>query len=216
MVEGSLNRIIPFRAVSGGFLNRVIPFRLQRNCNHLQVGRSRPTASRAATIRSFSSSSPAQHQLPVVDVTPWLSTIKQNLLENTQPGAPPTTPVHDDIVEQLDSAFSEYGFAVVVGHGVDSTVFDGVYHAAKTFFRSEHVAEKKKYDLGLGYGYGGYLSVGHEAGGQLTGEANPDARADVVESLTCRGLQHLVAAGRAADGGRESEEEKKGRPSHFA
>lgn len=119
-------------------------------------------------------------QLPIVDVGPWMS--ETNFYGESF--------VHDGVVQQLDDAFSEYGFAVVIGHGVKSELFDRVYDAAKQFFRSEeHV--KQQYNLGLGYGYGGYLGTGSEAGGQLTGEANEEGKADVVESLTCRGLQHI-------------------------
>ena len=84
---------------------------------------------------------------------------------------------HEAIVQQLDHAFSEFGFAVVIGHGVPSSSFDRVYYSAKGFFHS-NASNKQQYDLSLGYGYGGYLPAGNEAGGQLAGDANPEAKAD--------------------------------------
>jgi len=134
------------------------------------------------TADSLTNSSSCNFQLPVIDVAPWLS--KGPL------GAVDQDLVDDAIVGQLDQAFSEFGFAVVVGHGVEDSTFDRVSEGGKEFFRSE-LANKQEYDVGLGYGYGGYSGNGGEAGGQLSGIDNK-GKSDIVESLTCRGLQHIV------------------------
>lgn len=121
-------------------------------------------------------------KIPVVDVSEWINALIVDSSGDAQQF------VHDGIVEQLDHALSEYGFAVVVGHGVSNQTFTDVYESSKTFF---HSASKHEYNLNLGYGYGGYLPSGHEAGGQLAGDTNPERKGDLVESLTCRGLLHL-------------------------
>merc|ERR1712008_116691 len=122
---------------------------------------------------------------PEIDVAPWLSGEPRHRADRSI--------VHEAIVEQLDHAFSEFGFAVVVGHGVESATFDSVYEAAKGFFQSE-LRKKQEYNLGLGYGYGGYLSTGNEVVGQMTGDV-AQGNGDFVESLTCRGLHHVNAGG---------------------
>ena len=93
------------------------------------------------------------------------------------------------IAHQFNDAFTEFGFAVVVNHGVDPSLFDAVYDEAKAFFQ-QPMTSKSNFDLGLGYGYGGYLSS-MESGGQLSGQTNPDQQSDFVESLTIRGLSQL-------------------------
>ena len=113
--------------------------------------------------------------IPVIDVSAWVSELQ----------AQSDLTVHDGVVAQLDHALSEFGFAVVIGHGVDDEAFNEVYRSAQAFFHSD---AKHEYNLQLGYGFGGYLPAGYEAGGQLAGERNPQG--DLVESLTCRGLHH--------------------------
>lgn len=137
--------------------------------------------------RCFVSLKPSRSnfQIPEIDVAPWLSGEPRDRADRSH--------VHEAIVEQLDHAFSEFGFAVVVGHGVESATFDRVYEAAKGFFRLE-LRKKQEYDLGLGYGYGGYLNTGNEVVGQTTGDV-ARGKGDFVESLTCRGLHHLVNMG---------------------
>jgi len=71
------------------------------------------------------------------------------------------------------------------------------YVAGKDFFH-QPVAEKVKFDVGLGYGYGGYLFK-RETGGKLSGE-NVN-KSDGVESLTLRGLQHLPVSDATCMGG---------------
>lgn len=136
--------------------------------------------------RCFASLKPScsKLQIPQIDVAPWFSGEPRDRADRSF--------VHEAIVEQLDHAFSEFGFAVVVGHGVESATFECAYEAAKGFFRSE-LRKKQEYDLGLGYGYGGYLSTGNEVPGQMTGDV-AEGKGDFVESLTCRGLHHLVNA----------------------
>ena len=95
----------------------------------------------------------------------------------------------------LSSAFSSAGFAVVVGHGVSSVAVEGLRDAARGFFQ-QPVGVKERYDLGKGYGYGGYVQEGRENGAQLLGDFSRPA--DLVESLTLRGL--TVGATSSTDG----------------
>lgn len=91
------------------------------------------------------------------------------------------------IADSVGQAFADFGFAVIIGHGVNDSIFDEAYDAGKEFFR-QPLDQKLQYDVGKGYGFGGYLSH-METGGGLTGEKKNSS--DGVESLTLRGLQHL-------------------------
>lgn len=99
------------------------------------------------------------------------------------------------ITAELDFAFTEFGFAVVLGHGVSDATFDRVYDVGKAFFQ-RNPSEKGMFDRKQGYGYGGYLAS-QEAGGQLTGQIAK--KSDGVESLTVRGLQHLCTSSVASN-----------------
>lgn len=161
------------------------PFLQARSANlakamiYSMLGKSLLVAGRRLSVTT--SSANAKALLPIIDVSPWVSALQRN-----------ADFVHEGVAKQLDHAFSEYGFAVVVGHGVNDTQYDVLYETAKSFFRSDS-AKKREYDLNQGYGFGGYLSVGNEAGGQLMGDANTEGQSDIVESLTCRGLQHFMS-----------------------
>lgn len=151
------------------------------------------SASGQSTCRAPAS---AGHSIPVVDVSPWIAQFFSRSEGGNEDEA--YAYVDESIAVQLDTAFSEYGFAVVTGHGVKPQIFDDVYHKGREFFRSP-LSDKSKYDPGLGYGYGGYLNSGHETGGQLTG-VSTGGKADLVESLTCRGLQHVTSRNQSAHG----------------
>ena len=95
----------------------------------------------------------------------------------------------DIVAQKVDDAFRDFGFVIITGHGVSEKVFEAAHASAKHFFH-QPIEIKREYDLGLGYGYGGYLNDG-ENGGQLSGQSYDSNQSDHVESLTCRGLQHL-------------------------
>ncbi|CAE7037072.1 hxnY [Symbiodinium natans] len=89
--------------------------------------------------------------------------------------------------KELSAAFETTGFAVITGHGVPKDVVDAVRTGGYNFFRQE-VEEKKRFDKGKGYGFGGYVSM-QENGAQLLGDfSRPN---DAVESLTA-GLAGLA------------------------
>jgi len=64
-------------------------------------------------------------------------------------------------VGQWREAFTTFGFAQVVGHGVPDAAIEDVYRAARAFFAQPPEA-KRKCDLGKGYGFGGYSAQGVE------------------------------------------------------
>ena len=118
-------------------------------------------------------------QIPLVDVSKWFQTECQDPQCEKE-----LTSVQLEIAEQIDQALSEFGFVLVTGHGCSVETFEAVYQEGKKFFNSCNLS-KTRYDHGLGYGYGGYLT-NSEAGGKLTGENSKTS--DKVESLTMRGL----------------------------
>lgn len=114
-------------------------------------------------------------------------------------------PSHSDAernlcAEQWDEAFSDVGFAVVVGHGVDLQLIRGMRCGFKSFFEGKDTAHKMKYSYGpYGNSKGGYTSLGGEAVARSQdghgGLGNDDddggatttkVRADPVESFVCK------------------------------
>ncbi|CAJ1461618.1 unnamed protein product, partial [Effrenium voratum] len=90
------------------------------------------------------------------------------------------------LAQQLSRSFERSGFAVVTGHGIPPQHVESLRSAAYDFFRSP-MEEKKKYDKGKGYGFGGYNNR-RENGAQLLGDfSRPN---DLVESLHA-GLANL-------------------------
>eukprot|EP00746_Dinoflagellata_sp_MGD_P045826 gnl/MRDRNA2_/MRDRNA2_212559_c0_seq1.p1 gnl/MRDRNA2_/MRDRNA2_212559_c0~~gnl/MRDRNA2_/MRDRNA2_212559_c0_seq1.p1 ORF type:complete len:338 (+),score=34.14 gnl/MRDRNA2_/MRDRNA2_212559_c0_seq1:115-1014(+) len=65
-----------------------------------------------------------------------------------------------------------------------------MYDVGKEFFH-QPMAEKIHFDLGKGYGYGGYLHSMETASGLSDANAN---KSDGVESLSLRGLNHLSSS----------------------
>lgn len=88
-----------------------------------------------------------------------------------------------DAARSLDAAFQRTGFAVVTGHGVDFHGVRQAYRKGLEFFRLP-VEEKQRFNMGRGYGFGGYLNQ-EEAAAQLLGDFKKPN--DLVESLTLPG-----------------------------
>ncbi|CAK9029836.1 unnamed protein product [Durusdinium trenchii] len=80
---------------------------------------------------------------------------------------------------RLSEAFERTGFAVVTGHPVPPEHMRNLRIKAYQFFRSP-LEEKKKFDKGKGYGFGGYNNQ-RESGAQLLGDFSRPV--DMVESL---------------------------------
>ena len=97
----------------------------------------------------------------------------------------PKSPAAQHVAQELSSAFATDGFAVVVGHGIPPRTIEALREAARSFF-NQPLEAKAPYDLGKGYGFGGYVGAGRENGAQLLGDFTRPA--DLVESLTLRGL----------------------------
>lgn len=65
------------------------------------------------------------------------------------------------VARQWRHSFATMGFAQITGHGVPDGCIEAAYAAARRFF-SLPDEEKRKSDLGLGYGPGGYTPQGVE------------------------------------------------------
>jgi len=64
-------------------------------------------------------------------------------------------------VAELGKAFHEVGFVGIINHGIDKSLVEGFYNAAKQFFSfSESI--KRKYEIEGGAGQRGYTSFGKE------------------------------------------------------
>lgn len=95
--------------------------------------------------------------------------------------------------QELSAAFSDTGFAIVVGTGVAARLVSELREHAYGFFQQGQ-AEKAKVNEGSGEGYGlsPYCSM-EENGAQLLGDfTKPN---DIVESLTFRRLQPEAVQG---------------------
>lgn len=95
-------------------------------------------------------------EVPTIDLSPFLAAIR----ELREPSEKLPAPARD-VAIQWREAFACYGFANITGHGVPDKVIEDAYSKAKTFFELP-AATKQKYDLGKGYGAGGFTSQGVE------------------------------------------------------
>ena len=82
----------------------------------------------------------------------------------------------------VGASFERTGFALIVGHGIDPEIFDGVRTRAYEFFELPQEA-KAHYSDGRGYGFGGYLDQ-EENGAQLLGDFTRRGLGDHVESVS--------------------------------
>jgi len=112
--------------------------------------------------------------IPIIDISPIL--IKS-----------PSEDQIGKVAREWDRAFRTVGFAIITGHGVDSSLPNILYDKAKQFFNSDEV--KLKYFKNEGYGTGGFVPMGIEAVGRtsdiiLDSEKGKDG--DLVESFVFR------------------------------
>ena len=77
----------------------------------------------------------------------------------------------------LSAAFASDGFALITGHGLCSSVERALRASAQAFFR-QPIEYKRRFDLGKGYGFGGYVGAGSENGARARKKAKrtPNAR----------------------------------------
>ena len=94
---------------------------------------------------------------------------------------------------EWDKAMREFGFAYIVGHGVEKETVESARSAFKAFFEQSAAYKSQFCHGGYGNPMGGYSGVGTEAvarsqdgHGGLGLEDNKAAAPDPVESYTCR------------------------------
>ena len=105
--------------------------------------------------------------------------------------------------EQWNAAFSDVGFALIVGHGVDLQLIQDMRSGFRVFFEEKDASLKMKFSYGpYGNSKGGYTSLGGEAvarsqdghgglgdgndGGDGSTSTPNEAKADPVESFVCK------------------------------
>ena len=93
-----------------------------------------------------------------------------------------TSDLKGAVIQQWNRAFSEYGFCIITGHGVDEKLIDNLYTKALAFFRLSKV-DKMKFYLGKGYGYGGYVPRGIEMVNRSV-EKEASEQPDLVENIS--------------------------------
>ena len=69
----------------------------------------------------------------------------------------------ETVAREWDAAMSSVGFAIVVGHGLPEAAASDLHASALGFF-GQSAAAKNECDLKQGYGKGGFVPVGVEAG----------------------------------------------------
>lgn len=96
--------------------------------------------------------------VPLVDIGPFIAAAGR-------PGKPPLASELPEAAKAAarswKTAFSSFGFAQVVGHGISDEVIEETYSSARRFF-SQSPEDKRLCDLGKGYGAGGYTAQGVE------------------------------------------------------
>lgn len=97
---------------------------------------------------------PVAAGVPVIDLAPFLAAAAASGLE-------PLPDAAAAVARQWRAAFATYGFAHIVGHGVPDDVIEASYSTARRFFTLSP-EEKRRCDLGRGYGPGGYTAQGGE------------------------------------------------------
>ena len=111
-----------------------------------------------------------------------------NLRDFLGPDATPESQLR--VAREWDLALREFGFAAIIGHGIPSSAFSGLYAAAKDFFALP-MEEKMKSCPGGGYGSsGGFTPGGIESVSRTlsidedkVSHNEIDAPPDLVESL---------------------------------
>lgn len=94
--------------------------------------------------------------LPYVDITCWI-TVPTLPMRRSE-----TNNEQKEVATAWDRAMHDYGFAVVIGHGVDESTFEKLNEEARSFF-SKPLDEKMTYNHGsYGHPNGGYTPPGYE------------------------------------------------------
>lgn len=91
--------------------------------------------------------------IPVLDLSPFTA---PGIWDSPQLPEPALA-----LARQWRETFASLGFAQIVGHGVPDEVIEAAYSAARGFF-CQSDEQKRRSDLGLGYGPGGYTPQGVE------------------------------------------------------
>jgi len=114
--------------------------------------------------------------IPVIDISPLLAT----------PDQKSDSTALSSVLSAWDNAFRTVGFAVITGHGVDSSLPDGLHAAAREFF-TQPLENKLRYHRGEldGFRRGGYSEVGSSAASRtMEGSGAVITPPDLVEGYT--------------------------------
>mmetsp|Transcript_14661 Transcript_14661/g.23067 ORF Transcript_14661/g.23067 Transcript_14661/m.23067 type:complete len:379 (+) Transcript_14661:103-1239(+) len=113
------------------------------------------TRSRSPRTEHSQADGKVDMEVPVIDLAPFRA---------ADTGIGPCASLPESalkVAQQWREAFSTLGFAQIVGHGVPDEVIEKAYTVVRKFFELPF-EEKKKCDLGLGYGPGGFTPQGVE------------------------------------------------------
>ncbi len=105
--------------------------------------------------------------VPIIDIAPFLLSSSPSDRES--------------VIKQWSQAFENYGFAVIVGHGIGEELQNSLYNAGMEFF-DEPLAEKLKSTHPGPQNSQGYVGQGIESVAKTAGK--PEAPPDLVENIS--------------------------------
>jgi isopenicillin N synthase-like dioxygenase len=112
--------------------------------------------------------------LPIIDISAWILDKNNDRNENEKVLA----------AMKWDEAFSNYGFAIIIGHGIPEDKFQAINREAVDFFKKSH-EDKMSYNCGYyGNPFGGYSPPGFEKVALSTGDSDSNTtKFDPVENF---------------------------------
>lgn len=88
--------------------------------------------------------------IPIIDISSWVNCTDEVCESRKR------------VAENWNKALTEYGCAIIVGHGIDEDVFNKINEESSNFF-SRSIEEKLRYNHGIyGHPCGGYTAPGNE------------------------------------------------------
>jgi isopenicillin N synthase-like dioxygenase len=107
-------------------------------------------------------------KLSLIDVSSWVSCNPKDVKQFNEE--------QRRIGEEWDEAMSKFGFAIIIGHGIDEDIFSTLLEEAEAFF-CRSLNSKMQYNNGdYGHPLGGYTPPGYEKVGLSTGEVDADLK----------------------------------------
>lgn len=96
-------------------------------------------------------------KIDAVDISPWLNSTEEEIRDHFSGSLISKT--LQDVAQKWDYSFSNYGFAVIIGHGLQSNDIDDLEGEMSSFFGLEK-EKKMKYCYGsYGTMNGGYVTL---------------------------------------------------------